>query len=302
VTIVAIFLNGHPYLSKAVDGVLAQTFTDYELILVDDGSTDGSTELARGYAAAHPNRVKYLEHPGHVNRGMSASRNAGAANGAGELLAFLDSDDVWLPTKLEHQVALFDQHPDAALVAGATLEWRSWNGGEDNIVQIGHRQDALIPSQDALLKLYPLGRGQAPCPSNFMVRRTAFDSVGGFEADYRGPLQMYEDQAFLVKIYTSFSIFISSQILVNYRIHDDSCMATTLRGGHYEGVRRHFLNWFKAYLAPRRPTPPVAFALWRARWLLDHPRFSTTLTRIVDLLERARWRLQRRFGYARPGE
>ena len=97
VTIIVIFLNAAPFLAEAVDSALAQTFQDFEIILVDDGSSDGSTELAQAYARRHPAKVRYLEHPGHVNRGMSASRNTGAAAGGGDLIAFLDADDVWEP-------------------------------------------------------------------------------------------------------------------------------------------------------------------------------------------------------------
>ena len=77
VSVVTIFLNGEPFIGEAIESVLAQTFRDFELLLVDDGSTDGSTALARARAEREPGRVLYLEHEGHANRGMSASRNLG---------------------------------------------------------------------------------------------------------------------------------------------------------------------------------------------------------------------------------
>src|SRR4051812_22103421 len=104
VSAIIIFLNAERFLSEAVESVIAQTHKDWELLLVDDGSADGSTTLAQGFAARHPDRVRYLEHPAHQNRGMSASRNLGLANSTGDHVAFLDADDVWLPHKLAEQL------------------------------------------------------------------------------------------------------------------------------------------------------------------------------------------------------
>src|SRR5438874_6806278 len=106
VSVIIIFLNGGDYLEEAIASVLAQTYENWELWLVDDGSTDSGTALAKTYHGRYPGKVNYLEHVGHQNRGMSASRNLGIAHARGELLAFLDADDVWRPDKLAHQVAL----------------------------------------------------------------------------------------------------------------------------------------------------------------------------------------------------
>lgn len=90
---ICIFYQAERFFSEAVDSVLAQDFPDFELLLCDDGSTDGGTTLARDYAARRPERVRYLEHPGHANRGMSATRNLGLAHARGELIALIDADD-----------------------------------------------------------------------------------------------------------------------------------------------------------------------------------------------------------------
>ena len=80
-------------------------FDDWELILVDDGSTDASTAMAKAWAASDPARIRYIEHDGHENLGMSASRNLGVAVARGRYVAFLDCDDVWLPSALAHRTA-----------------------------------------------------------------------------------------------------------------------------------------------------------------------------------------------------
>src|SRR4051794_24620177 len=130
VSCIIIFLNGAAFLAEAVESVLAQSYSHWELWLVDDGSTDESTQIARTYAAQYPN-VFYLEHEGHGNQGMSASRNLGIRHARGQFVAFLDADDLWLPTKLAEQVALLLAHPSAGMVYGRTQIWHSWqeNGG-----------------------------------------------------------------------------------------------------------------------------------------------------------------------------
>ena len=128
VSAVVIFLNEERFLGEAIASVRSQSLDGWELLLVDDGSTDASAALAREAAASEPERIRYLEHPGHANRGMSASRNLGLAATRGEFVAFLDADDVWLPERLERAVALLDAHPEAEMVYGRTQYWRSWSG------------------------------------------------------------------------------------------------------------------------------------------------------------------------------
>ena len=134
VTCVLIFLDGAHFIDEAIRSVVAQgDDVDWELILVDDGSTDESTAIARRWAAADP-RIRYLEHDGHANRGMSASRNAGVAAARGELIGFLDCDDVWLPSALAHGLRVLRPPPrrrrrDRRHVALARLDRRSCRRG-----------------------------------------------------------------------------------------------------------------------------------------------------------------------------
>src|SRR5512147_3161209 len=93
VSVITIFLDEERFLGEAIDSVRAQTFGDWELILVDDGSRDRSPAIAQSHADAEPARVRCLHHPAHANRGMSASRNLGLDAARGDLIAFLDGDD-----------------------------------------------------------------------------------------------------------------------------------------------------------------------------------------------------------------
>ncbi len=278
VSVITIFLNGEAFIAEAIDSVLAQSCRSFELILVDDGSTDASSAIARRYAETHPDRVRCIEHPQHANRGMSASRNAGISVARGDLIAFIDADDVWLPDKLRDQVSILETHPQVGLVAGATLYWDSWQGGKDRTVLVGHVQNQVLHPPEALLSLYPLGKAEAPCPSCLIVRRWVIESVGGFEASYVGRLQLYEDQAFLTKVYLRTPVYFSDRIWFKYRQHDSSCMAENLKAGNYNAVRQHFLNWFARYLKETDFTGSKVWRkLWVAHWPYRHPRLHGIL-------------------------
>src|SRR5215203_4763031 len=107
--------NVERYLSEAIDSVLAQTYSDFELVIVDDGSTDGSRAVAEGYRAAHPDRIVVVS---QENRGLAGARNTALRVASGRVFALLDSDDGWAPTFLEAQMRWLDAHPDVAIVSG----------------------------------------------------------------------------------------------------------------------------------------------------------------------------------------
>ena len=132
VSVVIIFWNAERFLQEAIESVLGQSYSAWELLLVDDGSTDGSTAIARHCAGRYPERVRYLEHPGHANLGMSAARNCGVRGARGPCVAFLDADDVWFPTTLQDQVAVLEAHPDAAMLYGPIQWWYSWTGRSED--------------------------------------------------------------------------------------------------------------------------------------------------------------------------
>jgi glycosyltransferase involved in cell wall biosynthesis len=252
VSVVVIFLNAERFLDEAIQSVIAQSYSSWELLLVDDGSSDGSTEIARRYAALHPGVVRYLEHPGHGNQGMSASRNLGLRHARGKYLALLDADDVWLPEKLHHQVSILEAHPEVAMVFGAPLYWFGWTGRpedseRDYIIDLKLATDRVYTPPSLLL---PFLRRQnpTPCPSDVLVRRDRAESVGGFEGHFTGVNMVYEDQAFFSKLLLRFPAFASSQTWDRYRQHPESCYAVSKATGGREVARHYYLKWFRQYL------------------------------------------------------
>lgn len=302
VSAIIIFFNAEPFIQEAIESVFAQTYGAWELILVDDGSSDGSTAIARCYAARYPDRVRYLEHDGHRNRGMSASRNLGIRSAAGEYLAFLDADDVWLPHKLERQVALLRAQPNAAMVYGATLWWYSWTGnagdrGRDFVHDLGVPPDTLLRPPSLFTTF--LGReGVSPCMCSVLIRREAVESVGGFEESFRG---MYEDQAFFAKLSLRAPILVMSDCGAKYRQHSDSNCSVTHRAGQDRAARATFLNWLATYLSDKNIEHPE---IWRALKRELQPRRYSILRSLAQRVRsspvgdvyrsarrlRARWR------------
>jgi len=268
VSIIVPFFNAERFLGEAIESVLAQTYGHWELLLVDDGSEDGSTALARSYAVKCPERIFYLEHQGHANRGVCASRNLGVKRARGELVALLDSDDAWLPDKLEEQVSIIRANPQVAMVAGCSLYWYSWtNDSEDRKRDRSPayriKLDSIFDPPALLTVLYPMGKEYAPCPSDLLLRKWVIENVGGFEEGFDGPYQLYEDQAFLTKIYLEWPVYISSRTWTKYRVHDESCMARTEREQRYREIRCFYLGWCRDYLIAKGIQDPDIWSAWR---------------------------------------
>jgi glycosyltransferase involved in cell wall biosynthesis len=291
VSVIIIFLNGEAFITEAIESVLAQSYRSFELILVDDGSTDASSAIARRYAETYPDLVRYIDHPGHVNCGMSASRNAGISVSRGDLIAFNDADDVWLPNKLQEQVAILGAHPEVGLVAGATIYWDSWRGGEDRTVLVGHIQNQVVGPPEALQSVYPLAKAEPPPPSCMMVRRSVVERIGGFEDSFTG---MYEDQAFLVKVYLATPVYFSDRIWFKYRQHDSSCMAENIKAGRSGVARQHFLAWFARHLTEIGFTESRVWRKLRfANWPYRRPQLHRIRQAVSSLAQRVSspWRV-----------
>lgn len=247
VSVIVIFKDAEDFLVEAVESVFAQSFGAWELLLVDDGSADSSTAFARRYAAEKGDRVRYVEHPGHANRGMSASRNLGIEHAAGEFVAFLDADDALVPAALEEEVAILRAHPRVGMVYGPLEYWHGWTGRREDeerdfVHPVGVPTDRIYEPPD-LIALFI--RNIAFAPSGMLLRRELVERVGGFEESFR---DLYEDQVFAAKICRTTPVYISGRCWYRYRQHDRSCCLVAQRNGRLDASRRPFLEWLVAYL------------------------------------------------------
>jgi glycosyltransferase involved in cell wall biosynthesis len=301
VSVILPFLNGERFLAESIETVLRQTYTDWELILIDDGSREAATAIAKGFADRHPEKILYLEHEGHGNLGAAGSRNVGVAAARGDLIALLDGDDVWKPEKLGEQVAILDRHPDVGMVGGTVISWYSWDGGIDRFLPTGHGQDKVIRPPEAALGIYPLGKAKAPTPSDLLIRRDVLLSVGGFEASFTGPLQLYEDQVLLAKLYLATPVYFSSHAWLYYRQHQDSCVANVRRDGRYNSVRLHFLEWYQAYINEQaKPHRSVLRAIEHALWREKHLAVDRVLKMPATMAFKMKRRIRSIFGLETP--
>lgn len=210
VSIVVTTYNGgkRGYLREAVESVLSQTDREFELLIVDDGSTDGTPEICRTFTSDP--RVRYIR---KENGGPASARNAGIAEAKGDVVCFLDDDDAWLPEKLARQRARFENElPRPGLVYTAV-----------QVVDIVGRP-LYIQSHPAGAGLYRrlFFENAVDATSSVMVSREAIEKVGNFREDiFSGALQMCEDRELWIRIAREFPVVSIDEPLIRYRVHAD---------------------------------------------------------------------------------
>ena len=186
---------------EAIDSVLDQDFRDYELIVVDDGSDDNTREILGAYGKA----ITVLQ---QSNRGVSAARNRGIAEAAGRLIAFLDSDDLWLPRKLATQVKFFAENADA--VINQTQEIWIRNGVRVNPKKRHHKFSGMIFERSLALCLVS--------PSAVMIKKSLFDAVGVFDEN----LPACEDYDLWLRVSCRYPVHLmDSPLIIKRGGHDD---------------------------------------------------------------------------------
>ena len=304
VSVITIFLNGERFIREAIESILTQTMDSWELLLVDDGSTDRSTEIALWYEKEHPAKIKYFEHKGHRNLGMSASRQLGIAVAQGKYITFIDADDIWLPERLERHLKVFEMFPSAVMVCSPTLYWFNWQPGSNEWVgerdYVGH---LFLPTGDLIystvsLPLF-LGTGNAPAPCSLTVPREILVRVGGFEHKFRG---LYEDQVAIFKMCLAGPIVAIEDVLDRYRQHRDSMCRRTGAVGLYptevQPGRKEFLDWLERYLTELSHPDQNLWEELRAQlWPYRHPRLAQAdmlRRRVVSLKRKVKRRVVHR--------
>jgi glycosyltransferase involved in cell wall biosynthesis len=245
ISVVTCFLNVEQFLVESIESIINQKYSQWELLLVDDGSKDKSTEIAKAYSEKYPN-IFYLEHEGHLNHGLSASRILALKHAKGDIISFLDGDDIWTPDfmtnalglKLEHQVPVYCE---------ATKYWFSWKFPEkkDKVSHVGVDGNRIYYPPELIYRLYPLSKGTSPGICAVLVDRQTLEKHGGFNAAFKG---MYEDQVFLTKMFLNEKIYISTDCNNIYRQRYDSLVYTSMYQGTYHQNRKFFLKWFEQYL------------------------------------------------------
>jgi glycosyltransferase involved in cell wall biosynthesis len=276
VSVIVPFWNAGAFLEEAIASVTGQTFASWELLLVDDGGDDDSSAIAARYAERFPDRIRCLAHEGRANRGVAASRNLGVCHARGRYIAFLDADDVWLPTKLARQTAILDSEPEAAMVCGPSLFWYGWTGRPEDAARDYVKDLRITPAglvRPPTLLVSSLTRGTFVAnPSTILIRREALGRTGGFEESFLGAVQTFEDDAFLAKLQLRETVFVATECWNKYRRHENSLLSIMTDTGKTREAKLFYLRWLQRYLEQQGvDDPEIRAALDRGFWPYRHP-------------------------------
>ena len=224
VSVVIPTYNRSAMIGECLESVLGQTYPSFEVIVVDDGSTDGTEDVVRRYPS-----VRYVW---QRNQERSAARNRGIALAQGRYVAFLDSDDLWLPDKLSDQVAYMEQHPEAGMVHSACRVMAVTGRAEQ------YAQRASHPPRDVF---WDMLEGNPVVSATPLIRRKVLAQVGGF-SDEVIPM---EDFDLWLRIAYRHRVAYSSEPVAVYRVHQ----ANTPQRYGYRTFSR-VLDAVRSYVSP----------------------------------------------------
>ena len=214
VSIIMPAYNAEKYIADSIRSVLAQTYSNWELIVVDDGSTDGTASIVQEFAA-RDTRVRYIF---QENGRLGKARNTGIANAAGSLIAFLDSDDLWLPTKLQMQLQAMSEN-NADVVFSNSYVFTDENPGNETETLRSSAGRLCGPDFfDSLIR-----QNQIPVLT-VLLKKTTLDTVGLFEE--AKPYHGCEDVDLWLRLAKAGFVFYGMpDALARYRRHDNAMTA-----------------------------------------------------------------------------
>jgi len=199
--------NYAAFIEQAIKSVLDQTFQNFEILVVDDGSTDNTREVIKKFPA------RYIY---QTNRGAAAARNYGIREARGELIAFLDADDLWLPDKLEKQLQMFERDPGIGLVYSLFYFFESESGAI-----IGYKPIRECARGFVLTQMFGSCIIGSPTP---LIRRDVFEKVGLYQEGLTG----VEDYHLWLRIAAQYRIDYVPEYLAMYRVHESRCSSKKL--------------------------------------------------------------------------
>lgn len=198
--------NRRQFIEETIESVINQTYDNIEIIIIDDGSTDGSREILEGYK----NKIVLLEHENRINKGQSASINLGIKYASGQYIAILDSDDLWEPDKIRLQVEYLEMHEDTGLVYGNGVAVNEDGNYLYDIYGKNHTERNL--PEDILLDCYFL------VPNNSLLRSEIFSKSGMFDESLRAA----QDHDMAIRIGEITKLAYIDKKIFKYRRHSQS--------------------------------------------------------------------------------
>ena len=262
--------NKAPYVRKAVESVVGQTYTDWELVVVDNGSTDGSGEIVAGFSDARIRMVRLEE-----NMGPGAARNYGVAcqgdlkaatqnNPASPYICFLDADDWWEPTFLEEMAGLIERHPDAGIYG---TSYYIVKNGKKRVAPIGV-EDGFSEGEINYCQVYAKTLCMPLTSITVAMSRRVFEESGGFKTH----LRLGEDFDLWIRIALKHKVVLLNKPLSNY----NQDVAITYRGTHHLRAPEEHMLWNLGYLEPMEQTNPDY------KQLIDNLRTYSLINYLLD--------------------
>ena len=196
--------NGEKYLSAAIDSILSQTYKDYELLIIDDGSTDGSVDIVKGYT---DERIRFLQN--EHNMGLCKTQNRAMGEARGEYIAIMDCDDISYPDRFARQVAYLDEHPDTVMCGSY----------RKNIID--DVESDFLPVREYTSETLKFSL----CFGNMFFTHSSIMFRGDVCRDnglMYGPAKLAEDYQFIIRISQYGKIALLPDILIAYRIYSQS--------------------------------------------------------------------------------
>jgi len=209
ISVIIATYNRAQYLPEAIDSVLNQSYQDFELVIVDDGSVDDTKAIVDKYINSNTGKIRYFY---QENKGPGAARNRGIKEAKGEYVAFLDSDDIWLPEKLEKQSRYLEENPGYAMVYTDAYEFNR---------KVVTKKSKLATNDRGTMSgeiLEHLGMGCFIFLSTVMVRKHVLEQIGSFNPN----ITIGEDWELWLKIAGKHKIGFIDEILVGYRKHAEN--------------------------------------------------------------------------------
>jgi glycosyltransferase involved in cell wall biosynthesis len=251
------------YLPEAIDSVLAQTYRDFEIIVVDDGSTDSTQEVLAPYG----DQIRVIR---QANAGRGAARNAGILAAQGEYIAFLDADDLWLPQKLERQMPLFGERPQIAW-AYCDYRWFDERGVEERTVF--QKRSLTHPPEGRML--LPLMRSEPTWTSTIVVRAVCFREVGLFDDSFT----VAQDSDMWLRLACRFEAACTNEPLALRRRHAMSVTSLNPVGSSPIYRYHHWRLWRKFALCS---VPGLPSGLRRQVRAMAHDRVAAAASRLGE--------------------
>lgn len=244
VSIITPLYNGSQTLKETAQSVFSQDYDNWEWILFDDGSTDNTMQIADELRSSLPEKISIYCHESNANHGTSFTRNRAFEKTRGDIIAFIDQDDIWYEDRLSHQLKLLDANTECAMIWSPALYWYA----ERSFVQpVGYRGEGLKPGAyepPEFVRIFLSDLKGTPLPSGSLLKREVYESVKGYEESIRGS----EDIVLWLKIAKNHRIYFDDKVLIKYRKHHDSTLRVAKRSGKMDEWDLVFYKWVGNFL------------------------------------------------------